>query len=118
MWPNLFGAGSMAGLILAAAITAVFGAVVAYAMRNARPLVPDPAADLWRRYEQGDLTSWEVVRMLQLLEEQRPAPERPSPAPPSRKAVEADGAVWALLRRGAVKLDDADRSDYEMRVAR
>jgi hypothetical protein len=42
------------------------GSAVWFAIRYPRSLGPDPVADLWRRYEQGDLTSWEAARLFRL----------------------------------------------------
>jgi hypothetical protein len=67
MWPDLFGPGWEFGVLVAGAILAVFGGAVWFAMRNPRPLGPDPVADLWRHYEQGDLTSWEAARSGHIL---------------------------------------------------
>lgn len=63
MWPDLFGPGYQWGLLAAATIMAASAAFLAVAMRGARPLEPDPVADVWHRYEQGDLTSWEGARL-------------------------------------------------------
>lgn len=67
MWPQLFGAGSDVGLLVAGGLLAALVAIVCYAMRTARPMGPDPVADLWRSYEQGDITSWEAARLFQTL---------------------------------------------------
>jgi hypothetical protein len=70
MWPELFGRGSELGLLVAGSILASLVAIVWFAMRTARPLGPDPVADLWRRYEQGDLTSWEAARLFRIANQQ------------------------------------------------
>ena len=66
MWPQLFGSGWEFGVLIAGAILAAFGCVVWFAIRSPRSLGPDPVADLWRRYEQGDLTSWDAARLFRL----------------------------------------------------
>lgn len=125
MWPDLFGAGSASGLMLAGALMAGAGAVVVFAWRHGRPEAPDPAAELWRRYAQGDLTSWEVVGLLQQLGERPPAaaasasvPEAAKAAPPSWSVVEAAGGMWGVLRRRAVGFAGAGGSVYDARAAR
>jgi hypothetical protein len=75
MWPDLFGAGSELGLLVAGSTLAGLGALVWFAVRNARPMPPDPVADLWRRYEQGELTTWEAARLFRILAGQQAAAE-------------------------------------------
>lgn len=55
MWPELFGSGAELGLFVAGRALAGLGAIAWFAVRTVRPLDHDPVADLWRRYEQGDL---------------------------------------------------------------
>src|SRR5579862_2375625 len=76
MWPELFGAGCGLGLFVAATVMAALGGFVWFAMRSARPLGPDPVADLWARYEHGDLTSWEAARLFRIVEGQQAAAQR------------------------------------------
>src|SRR5215472_17612676 len=95
MWPELFGANSGLGLLVAGGILAAFGAVVLFAMRSARHLGPDPLADLWRRYEQGDLTSWEAARCFRVLAAQQALAEGVASLPSSVGRGEAAGTSWA-----------------------
>jgi len=76
MWPQLFGAGCEFGVLAAGAMLAAFGGIICFAMRHPRSLGPDPVADLWRRLEQGDLTSWEAARLLRRFERQRAEADR------------------------------------------
>ncbi len=71
MWPQLFGPGWEFGVLVAGAILAGFGCTVWFAIRYPRSWKPDPVSDLWRRDEQGDLTSWEAARLFRLLPGQR-----------------------------------------------
>ncbi|HKX17415.1 MAG TPA: hypothetical protein VJT33_05330 [bacterium] len=73
MWPQLFGVGSELGLLVAGGMIAGIGAIVWYAMRPAQPVGPDPVADLWRAYEQGEITSWEAGRLFRIFAAQTPA---------------------------------------------
>lgn len=93
MWPELFGRGYEMGLFVAGSILAGFAAFVWFAMRTARPLGPDPAADLWRRYEQGDLTSWESARLFRILAHQRAAAEQ------SAVHIPRGGRFWGTFVR-------------------
>jgi hypothetical protein len=117
MWPELFGAGSELGLLVAGAILAAFGAFVWFAMRTARPLGPDPLADLWRRYEQGDLTSWEAARQFRILAAQKALAERVASLPPSSVwRGEAEGTGWGLASARLTELVQADRVRYRPRA--
>jgi hypothetical protein len=76
MWPQLFGTGWEFGVLGAGGILAAFGAAIWFAMRYPRSLGPDPVTDLWRRFEQSDLTSWEAARLFRQFERQRVEAER------------------------------------------
>ncbi len=67
MWPQLFGAGSELGLLVAGGMLTGLAAIVWYAMRTAQPMGPDAVADLWRAYEQGAITSWEAARLFRIV---------------------------------------------------
>lgn len=116
MWPELFGAGSELGLLVTAGIFAVFGVIVWFAMRPARPLGPDPLADLWRRYEQGDLTSWEAARRLRTLAAQKALAERVAALPSSVWRGEAAGTGWGLASSRLTQLVEIDRARYRARA--
>jgi hypothetical protein len=76
MWPQLFGPGWEFGVLMAGALLAAYGCAVWFAIQNMRSLGPDPVTNLWRRYEQGDLTSWEAARLFRMLAGQRTEVER------------------------------------------
>lgn len=116
MWPELFGAGSELGLFLAGSALAGMAAVVWLAMRAGRPLGPDPVADLWRRYEQGDLTSWEAARLFRILDGQRAAAARAAQRASLAWRTEAEGTGWGLMRLAAIDLAAAGRTDYNARA--
>jgi hypothetical protein len=92
MWPELFGRGSELGLLVAGSILASLVAIVWFAMRTARPLGPDPVADLWRRYEQGDLTSWEAARLFRIAN-QEAAVEQSAPLLAFARQVEVEASA-------------------------
>lgn len=116
MWPELFGAGSELGLFLAGSTLAGMAAIVWLAVRTGRPLGPDPVADLWRRYEQGDLTSWEAARLFRILAGQQAAAEQAARRASLAWRTEAEGAGWGLPNLAAIDLADAGRADYSARV--
>ncbi len=116
MWPELFGAGSALGLFLAGSVLAGIAAIVWLAMRTGRPLGPDPVADLWRRYEQGDLTSWEAARLCRILAGQQAAAEEAARRASLAWRTEAGGTGWGLTRLAAIDLEDAARADYNARA--
>lgn len=101
MWPELFGTGSELGLFVAGSTLAGLTALVWYAMRAGRTPVTDPVADLWRRCEQGDLTSWEAARLFRLLAGQQAALE-------AQQAAAKDGG----RRRALVSPGDADGMEW------
>ncbi len=76
MWPELFAQGSELGLLVAGSILAGLAAIVWFAMRAARPRGPDPAANLDQRDEQGDFTSGETARLIQILADQQAVAEQ------------------------------------------
>jgi hypothetical protein len=86
-------------------------------MRTAKPLGPDPVADLWRRYEQGDLTSWEAARLFRIAE-QRAAAEQSAQRPALARRAEAKGTGRSLAEMTTVQVADAWRADYDARTAR
>ena len=116
MWPELFGAGSALGLFLAGSTLAGMGAIVWLAMRTRRPFAPDPVADLWRRYEQGDLTSWEAARLFRILAGQQEATEHAAQRESLAWRTEPEGAGWGLAGLAALDMADAERADYSARA--
>lgn len=76
MWPDLAAPGAELGTFVTACLLAGLGGIIWFAMRNPRSSGPDPVADLWRRYEQGDLTSWEAARLFRLVAGEPVAVER------------------------------------------
>lgn len=117
MWPELFGRGSELGLFMAGSIPAGSVAIVWFAMRTSRPLGPDPVADLWRRYEQGDLTSWEAARLFRILADQRAAAEQSAQRLALARRVEAKGAGRSMTEMATIHVADARRADYDARMA-
>jgi hypothetical protein len=106
MWPQLFGTGWEFGVLAAGAILAAFGAVIWFAMRYPRSLGPDPVADLWRRFEQGDLTSWEAAGLLRQFERQRAEAERAGRRSAGTARLRRRTVVWRTGRaRGARAYD-------------
>lgn len=97
MWPDLFGTGSELGLLVAGSTLAGLAAFVWLTVRTARPLGPDPVTDLWQRYEQGDLTSWEAVRLFRIFAGQQAAAEEVArqTAPAWRTETEPAGRATA-----------------------
>jgi hypothetical protein len=65
VWPSLWGAGWWWGVVAALSVMAgLFGGVIILgSIRTAAPCA-DPLRELWKRYEQGDLTSWEFERLI------------------------------------------------------
>ncbi len=65
MWPDLFGPGWVRDVLLSAGLLAGVIAVVAMVERSHKRLEAksDPLQEIWRRYEQGDLTQWEFERL-------------------------------------------------------
>lgn len=116
MWPELFGADSALGLFLAGSTLAGMAAIVWLTMRAGRSLGPDPVADLWRRYEQGDLTSWEAARLFRILAGQQAAAARAAQRASLAWRTEAEGTGWGLTRLAAIDLADAGRADYRERA--
>jgi len=116
MWPEMFGAGSALGLFLAGSSLAGMAATVWLAMRTGRPVGPDPVVDLWRRYEEGDLTSWEATRLFRILAGQRAAAEQAARRASLAWRTEAEGAGWGLTRLAAIDLADAERAGYSARA--
>jgi hypothetical protein len=112
MWPELFGAGSELGLFLAGSTLAGMAAIVWLATRTGRQLGPDPIADLWRRYEQGDLTSWEAARLFRILTGRQAAAERSARRASLAWRAEAEGTGWGLAKLAAIDLTAAGRADY------
>jgi hypothetical protein len=117
MWPELFGAGCELGLFVAATVMAALGGFVWFAMRNARPLGPDPVADLWARYEHGDLTSWEAARLFRIVEGQQAAAQRAE----RRNSLiagrtEAEGARRGLSPSWATDPLESGFADYRVRA--
>lgn len=93
MWPELFSQGSELGLFVAGSILAGLAAIIWFAIRAARPLGPDPAADLHQRYEQKDFTSGEMARLVQILADQQAAAEQSVQGfSPARRAKQKDTA--------------------------
>lgn len=95
MWPELFGSASELGLFVAGSTLLGLGALVWFAMRTARSQGPDPVADLWQRYEQGDLTSWEAARLFRILAGQQAVVEEAGRASAGSR-TEAEGTGWGL----------------------
>jgi hypothetical protein len=117
MWPELFGTGSELGLFVAATVMAAFGGFVWFAMRSARPLGPDPVADLWARYEHGDLTSWEAARLFRIVEGQQAAAQRAE----RRNSLiagrtETEGAGRRLSLSWAAEPVEPGSADYRVRA--
>ena len=76
MWADLLGPGwlpdSLSSIAILAGVIVVLKRLLA-ACRD--PVVrPDPLQDLWKRYEQGDLTRWEFERRRQVWHGQEAAP--------------------------------------------
>ena|SRR5579864_2672119 len=117
MWPELFGPGSELGLFVAGSILAGLVAMVWFAMRTAQPVGPDPVADLWRRYEQGDLTSWEAARLFRVAD-QRAAAEQSAQRLALARQAKAEGAGRSLTEMATIQVADARRADYDARAAR
>lgn len=117
MWPELFGRGSELGLFVAGSILAGLIAIVWFAMRTDQPLGPDPVADLWRRYEQGDLTSWEAARLFRIAE-QRAAAEQSPQRPAHARRAKAEGIGRSLTEMATIQVTDARRAEYDTRAAR
>jgi hypothetical protein len=115
MWPELFGRGSEIGLFVAGSILAGLVAIVWFAMRTTRPLGPDPVADLWRRYEQGDLTSWEAARLFRIADQRAAAGQPAQRLAPARRA-EAEGAGRSLTEMATIQVAGARRADYDTRA--
>lgn len=64
MWPDLFGPGWVWGLLSASGLLAACVTLVCLLGRAETPdSDPDTFQELWRRYEQGDLTPWEFERL-------------------------------------------------------
>ncbi|HEV2440244.1 MAG TPA: hypothetical protein VGX97_09300 [bacterium] len=116
MWPELFGAGSELGLLIAGSAVAGLGAILWYAIRTPRPLGPDPAADLWRRYEQGDVTSWEAARLFRILAAQQVAAEQATRRLARTWRTEAEGTGWGITPAWGMEPADAGRPDYPARA--
>jgi|GEM_PF-2570525 len=116
MWPELFGAGSELGLLVAGSALAGLGAIIWYAIRNPRPLGPDPVADLWRRYEQGDVTSWEAARLFRTLAGPQVAAEQATRRLSLAWRTEAEGTGWGIISAWATEPADAGRADYPVRA--
>jgi len=116
MWPQLFGPGWEFGMLAAGAILAAFGSAVWFAMRNPHSLGPDPVADMWRRYEQGDLTSGEAARLFRQLAHQHAEVEQAGrqsgPTPRPRWKVSVWRAGRARAAAPTIKLADARRPDF------
>lgn len=117
MWPELFGAGWELWLFVAATLMAALGGFVWFAMRSACPLGPDPVADLWARYEHGDLTSWEAARLFRIVAGRQAAAQRAE----RRNSVitaptEAEGVGWGLSSSWAVEPVEAASADYSVRA--
>lgn len=111
MWPELFGQGSALGLFVAGSILAGLAAIVWFAMRTAGPLGPDPVADLWRRYEHGDLTSWEAARLFRILADQRTAAEQSGQRLALARRAEDEAAGWGVTEIGTIQVAGARRAD-------
>src|SRR5215470_2898031 len=116
MWPELFGAGSEIGLLVAGGIFALFGAAVWCAIRPARATEADPLADLWRRHEQGDLTSWEAARQFRLLAAEKALAERVAALPSSVRRGEAHDTGWGFAPSRLAELPETDRARYRARA--
>jgi hypothetical protein len=116
MWPDLFGTGAGLGLFVAAIVLAGLGGFVYFAMRSARPLGPDPLAELWARYEHGDLTSWEAARLFRILADQQAAAERAEWRTSLVGRTEAEGAGWGLSSSWAAEPVEAWSTDYRARA--
>lgn len=116
MWPELFGAGSELGLLVAGSALAGLGATLWYAIRSPRPLGPDPVADLWRRCEQGDLTSWEAARLLRMLAGQQMAAEQATRRLARIWRTEAEGTGWGITSAWAMEPAEAGCADYPVRA--
>jgi hypothetical protein len=117
MWPELFGRGSELGLLVAGSILVGLVAIVWFAMRTARPLGPDPVADLWRRYEQGDLTSWEAARLFRIANQQVAAEQSTQRLALARR-VEVEGVGRSLTEMATIQVAAARRADYDVHAAR
>ncbi len=64
MWPDLFGPGWPWGVLAACGILTACVALVSAFGRAGRPDAEfETFQELWRRYEQGDLTRWEFERL-------------------------------------------------------
>lgn len=111
MWPELFGPGAELGLFVAGSALAGLGAIAWFAVRTVRPLDQDPVADLWRRYEQGDLTSWEAARLFRTLAGRLAAERTPRRASLAWR-LEAKGTGWGLSPSRAMDPADAGAADY------
>ena len=116
MWPELAGAGSELGFLVAGGILAFVGAIVWFAARPDRPLGPDPLADLWRRYEQGDLTSWEAARRFRVLAAQQALAERVASLPSSVWRGDTESRGWGFASARLTELVEADRVRYSARA--
>jgi len=116
MWPELFGAGSGLGLLVAMSMLAGFGAIIGFAIRGARPLGPDPVSELWTRYEQGDLTSWEAARLFRILAGQQAAAAEADRRVSRAWRAEAEGTGWGLASSWTAEPAEAGAAAYRARV--
>ena len=112
MWPELFGAGSGLGLLVAGSAMAGLAAIIFYAIRSPRPLGPDPVADLWRRYEQGGVTPWEAARLFRMLAGQQVAAEQATRRRARIWRTEAEGTGWGITSAWAMEPAEAGCADY------
>lgn len=66
MWPAMFGPGWQWGVLVALSLVCLAIGLIGFlclAVRKPRPNVSTPLDLLWRRYEEGDLTSAEFNRL-------------------------------------------------------
>ena len=68
MWPSLFGPGWQWGVLVALSLGCVLIGLLGFlvlVVRKPRPTAATPLDQLWRRYEEGDLTGEEFDRLRQ-----------------------------------------------------
>lgn len=66
MWPSVWGNNWWWGVLSALGLLAgLFGWVIRLGSPRSPTACPDVLQELWKRYEQGDLTAWEFERLIQ-----------------------------------------------------
>ncbi len=105
MWPDLFGPGWVWNLLATCSILAACIALVRAVDRAEKPDAEFEAfQELWRRYEQGDLTSWEFERLRPARASQmfdRPAPLARNPQGLPSIRIPADAGPTVGSQGGA-----------------